>query len=187
MMGHPAFRNAAMFRLLSCAALLALAACARGSGFTLQVDDTRPEGRMAPRYSYDHAGCGGRNLAPALHWQGQPPATRSFALTVFDPDAPTGNGFWHWAVLDLPASASGLPEGGTLPPPARAIRNDYGVQGWGGPCPPVGDRPHHYVFTLYALDVPRLDLPPDVSPVMAGSAMRDHAIGMARETLTFGR
>jgi hypothetical protein len=122
-----------------------------------------------------------------LHWSGAPAGTRSFAVTVFDPDAPTGSGFWHWMAIDLPAAAHGLPEGGALPAPGRAIRNDYGDKAWGGPCPPAGDRPHHYVFTVYALDVPALGAPADASPALTGFMLHGHVIGKAQRTLTFGR
>ncbi|MEI7037368.1 YbhB/YbcL family Raf kinase inhibitor-like protein [Fulvimonas yonginensis] len=176
-----------MFRPFACLALVALATTAQAGTFRLRVDAADAQGHIATRYSYDRFGCSGANVAPAVHWDGAPAGTRSFALTVFDPDAPTGSGFWHWVVIDLPASAHGLAEGGRLPPPARAVRNDYGDKAWGGPCPPAGDPPHHYVFTVYALDVPALGVPADASPALTGFMLRSHVLGKAQQTLTFGR
>jgi hypothetical protein len=110
-------------------------------------------------------GCSGGNLSPALEWRNPPPGTRSFALLMHDQDAPTGSGFWHWAVYNIPLSATGLARGAgntpaALPPPAVGGMTDFhdaGVTGgngnYGGPCPPLSDRPHRYVFTLYALAV----------------------------------
>jgi Raf kinase inhibitor-like YbhB/YbcL family protein len=110
-------------------------------------------------------GCTGGNISPALQWENAPAGTKSFALTMYDPDAPTGSGFWHWTVYNIPASAKGLAQGAgyaatTLPAPAFGGSNDFqdtGVTGangnYGGPCPPAGDAPHRYVFTLYALGV----------------------------------
>lgn len=172
---------------LACLALACLATAAYASDFALHVEGADAQGRLAPRYSYDHFGCSGDNIAPALRWNAPPAGTRSFAVTVFDPDAPTGSGFWHWMVVDVPASARGLPEGGALPNPGRAIRNDYGDKAWGGPCPPSGDRPHHYVFTVYALDVPAVGAPADASPALTGFMLHNHVLGKAQRTLTFGR
>jgi Raf kinase inhibitor-like YbhB/YbcL family protein len=176
-----------MLRTFACLALACLATAAHAGNFTLQVEGADAHGRLAARYSYDRFGCTGANLAPALHWSAPPAGTRSFAVTVFDPDAPTGSGFWHWVAIDLPAALRGLPEGGALPAPARAIRNDYGDKAWGGPCPPAGDRPHHYVFTVYALDVPALGAADDASPALTGFMLHSHVLGKAQQTLTFGR
>lgn len=176
-----------MLRTLAFLALALSATTARADAFHLQVDAADAHGRIAPRYSYDRFGCRGANVAPAVRWDGAPAGTQGFALTVFDPDAPTGSGFWHWMVIDLPATAHGLAEGGALPSPARAVRNDYGDKAWGGPCPPVGDRPHRYVFTVYALDVPSLGVPAEASPALTGFVLHGHVLGKAQRTLTFGR
>jgi Raf kinase inhibitor-like YbhB/YbcL family protein len=100
------------------------------------------------------AACGGTNLAPDLQWTGAPANTKSFAITEFDPDAPTGVGFWHWTVVNIPASVTSLAAGAPLPSGAIAGLTDYGLAGYQGPCPPEGDRPHHYTFTVSALDIP---------------------------------
>lgn len=143
-------------------------------------------GLIPPVHSFDGFGCTGDNLSPALAWSSAPEGTRSFALMVHDPDAPTGGaGFWHWAVLDIPADAAGLPQGaGTadgavLPDGARQLRNDFGVPGWGGPCPPEGAPPHRYDFTLYALPVDRLELPDGATTSLAGFLITTGTLGTA--------
>ena len=100
-------------------------------------------------------GCAGGNLSPALAWADPPDGTRSFTLTMYDPDAPTGSGFWHWLVCNIPADcralAAAIGAGGALPAGAVETASDFGAPGYGGPCPPEGDHPHRYVFSLHAL------------------------------------
>jgi len=175
-----------MRTFLSTLFFAAAAVSAQAADFKLAVD-AGADGGFAQRHTYNGFGCTGQNLAPALHWEGVPAKARSLALTVYDPDAPTGSGWWHWVVLDLPAASTGLPQGGALPASAFALRNDYGDTRWGGPCPPQGDKPHHYVFTIHALDVPDLGLPADASPAKAGFMIRQHTVGTAQVTLRYGR
>jgi Raf kinase inhibitor-like YbhB/YbcL family protein len=119
-------------------------------------------------------GCSGGNVSPQLAWSGAPEGTRSFALTCFDPDAPTGSGFWHWVVVNIPATVAelpldaGNPKSGTLPAGALQVRTDYGAAGYGGPCPPPGDHPHRYLFTLFALGVDQLPVTADTSCAVVG-------------------
>lgn len=104
--------------------------------------------------------CGGDNRSPQLSWSGAPSGTKSYAITCFDPDAPTGAGYWHWLTWNVPASTTSLPLGfGTGDSPSMGVTgtNDYGMRGYGGPCPPPGDGAHRYIFTVYALDVDSLD------------------------------
>ncbi len=115
---------------------------------------------------YAEPGVGGANVSPDLSWSGGPEGTRSFAVTCFDPDAPTGSGWWHWVVTDIPASVTSLAEGAPLPDGARTWNNDYGYPGWGGPWPPPGPA-HHYVFTVFAVGVDRLDVPDEASSAVA--------------------
>ena len=117
-------------------------------------------------------GCGGSNVSPALTWSGAPDGTRSFAVMCFDPDAPTGSGFWHWVVVNIPPAVTHLPagagSGNGLPAGALQTRTDYGVPGYGGPCPPAGDHPHRYLFTLHAVGIDSLPVAADTSAAVIG-------------------
>lgn len=174
-----------MRRLIATLLASAFALGAHAADFQVQVDGEH--GRLPQSSSFHGFGCTGNNRAPAVHWQHAPVGTRSYALTVYDPDAPTGSGWWHWVVVDLPASSVALPAGGHLPAGALAVRNDYGQAAWGGPCPPKGDAPHRYIFTVYALDIPAIELPEGASPALAGFMIHGHTLGQAQVTLTYGR
>lgn len=136
-------------------------------------------------------GCKGENISPELAWEGAPAGTKSFVVTVYDPDAPTGSGWWHWVVVDIPASAKELPRGsgsgkGELPKGARQTRTDFGKPGYGGPCPPPGN-PHHYIFTIHALKVDQLEVDPDASAAMVGFMTNSNSLGKATFTATYKR
>ena len=136
-------------------------------------------------------GCDGGNVSPDLAWSGAPEGTKSFALTLYDPDAPTGSGWWHWVVVDIPGDATGLPAGASgdaakLPEGTRETRTDAGAPGYVGPCPPPGPA-HRYVVTLTALKVDGLDVPSDASAAMVGYAAGANALGRAELTVTYGR
>ena len=134
---------------------------------------------------FDGFGCTGENRSPQLSWTGAPAGTESFAVTMYDPDAPTGSGWWHWVVFDLPADARELPAGaggdasGVLPKGAIASVTDYGVPGYGGPCPPEGDGPHQYVITVYALDTEHLGLDATANPATVGFYLGNHTLAKA--------
>ena len=160
--------------------------------FTLSSTDFTDGGRIAEAQVFNEFGCKGGNVSPALSWSGAPAGTQSFALLVHDPDAPTGSGWWHWVVYNIPANTTSLPAGAGDPKkrqmPAGAVqgRTDYGSVGYGGPCPPPG-KPHHYHFQLYALKVAKLDLPADASPAMVGFNVRAQALGQAEIVGLYGR
>jgi hypothetical protein len=159
--------------------------------FDLTSPDVKMGHPMGEEQEYKGFGCKGGNLSPELNWKGAPAGTLSYAVTVYDPDAPTGSGWWHWVVYDIPASASGLPGGAVvktaLPAGAKQGRNDYGDRNFGGACPPAGDKPHHYIFTVYALKVAKLDVPEDASPALIGFMLHANRIGLAKLTATYSR
>jgi Raf kinase inhibitor-like YbhB/YbcL family protein len=137
--------------------------------------------------------CTGKNVSPALQWKGAPKGTKSFALTVYDPNAPTGSGWWHWVVFNIPATATGLPKNAgdlnahLMPPGVIQGRTDFGTSGYGGPCPPKGDKPHHYIFTLYALDVDHLDADANASAAFVGYNIHFHTLAKAHFVGRYGR
>lgn len=130
-------------------------------------------------------GCRGGNRSPHLRWEGAPAGTRSFAVTCFDPDAPTGSGFWHWVVVNIPPHVAelpadaGNPASGKLPAGALQVRTDFGRPGYGGPCPPEGDHPHRYFFTVYAVDLDQLPVTADTSPAVVGFHLHFHTLAKA--------
>ncbi|WJF89395.1 YbhB/YbcL family Raf kinase inhibitor-like protein [Paraburkholderia bonniea] len=136
------------------------------TAFRLWSDAFAANGFMSKAQEFDSKAFGvdGGNCSPDLQWEAPPPGTQSFALTVYDPDAPTGSGFWHWVMVNLPADLRALPtgagsaDGSLLPPEALQLRNDYGLPGFGGAAPPRGDKPHRYIFQLHAMKVAQLPL-----------------------------
>jgi Raf kinase inhibitor-like YbhB/YbcL family protein len=154
-------------------ACVVIASCGGGNAQTPVFTLTSPDlasGTFSTQYILTGFGCTGGNISPALNWSGAPAGTKSYALNVFDPDAPTGSGFWHWAVYNIPVTVNSLPRGAgnspaTLPAPAFGGNTDLldtgttgGNGNYGGPCPPAGDPPHRYIFTLYALSVDDLQV-----------------------------
>lgn len=159
-----ALAASALVSALALGGCAGMGAGAAASSFKLSSPDLA-SGTFATQHILNGFGCTGGNVSPALTWSGVPPGTKSLALQVHDPDAPTGSGFWHWAVYDISPSTTGLARGAgnspaSLPAGAYGGQTDFrdtgatGVNGnYGGPCPPAGDAPHRYVFTLYALGV----------------------------------
>ena len=174
-------------------AAAATATPAKTPGFTLASPDIAANSTIGATHVFNNWGCTGGNVSPRLEWNGAPEDTQSFALTVYDPDAPTGSGFWHWVVVNIPATAHALPpgagtsDGKALPAGSLQVSTDFGAPGYGGPCPPVGDKPHRYIFTLYALKAPKLDLPEHATAAVAGFMIHFNVIGQASFTATYGR
>ncbi len=168
-------------------ALLAAAATfsmvAHAQNFTLHSTDLGGQADM--RQVYNGFGCTGGNLSPELSWSGAPAGTKSFALTLFDPDAPTGSGWWHWVVFDLPAgvhelaTGAGAADGSGLPAGAVQGITDFGVPGYGGPCPPTGGGAHRYVLTVYALKVAKLGLDSKALPASVSFMMGQQTLAKA--------
>ena len=135
--------------------------------------------------TYCEPQCGGSNVSPDLTWSGAPEGTKSYAVTCFDPDAPTGSGWWHWIAFDIATAQTSLSAGQGPDAPMRQWRNDYGYVGYGGPCPPPGPA-HRYVFTVHALDVEKLDVPDEATSAACRFTLLSHAIDRASFTATFG-
>jgi Raf kinase inhibitor-like YbhB/YbcL family protein len=125
------------------------------------------------------------NTSPQLSWSGAPEGTKSYAITVYDPDAPTGSGFWHWTVANIPAEVTELATGGPVPSGAVEGRTDYGSAGFGGAAPPPGHGPHRYIFTVFAVDTDRLDVTPDNSGAVFGFNLYFHTLAKATITATY--
>ena len=158
--------------------------------FTLMSTSFKNSSTMQIQQAYTQAG--GPNISPELYWTNPPAGVKSYALTVYDPDAGKGKGWWHWLQLGIPAATTQLPLGygrrqvSEMDPGFVVCTNSFGNTGYSGPCPPAGDPPHHYIFTLYALNVAQLppcsDSPPDVN-----KDIQAHSIGKAVLTGLYGR
>ncbi len=171
--------------------LLAGAASAGAAQFTLTSPDIKPGARISDEQASDSSNgldCAGKNISPALSWSGAPKGTKSFAISVYDPDAPSGSGFWHWVVIDIPADTTSLPKNAgdpkasLLPAGAVQTRTDLGVPGYAGMCPPKGDKPHHYHFQIFAVDVDKLG--PDANATGTWVGFNLHYHTLAKATLT---
>ncbi len=140
---------------------------------------------------YVHTSVGGKNLSPQLAWSGFPEETQGFAVTVYDPDAPTASGFWHWVVTGIPGSVTELPRGAGdqagsgLPEGARQLRNDGGFPGYVGAAPPAGHGPHRYFVVVHALDVPDMGVPADATPAFHGFNLFSHTLARATLVATY--
>ena len=193
----------------SAAALAAAVVCARPAaaqqagapaarsaaraGFVLTSPDLAPGARVGARHVANTFGCSGQNVSPALAWRGAPTGTKSYAVTVYDPDAPTGSGWWHWVVYNVPvtttslAAGAGDAPGSGLPAGAAQGTTDFGTKGYGGPCPPPGDRPHRYVFTVHALKVDKIDVPANATAALVGFNLNANRLASASFTARYGR
>jgi Raf kinase inhibitor-like YbhB/YbcL family protein len=165
--------------------LLSVSAPVLAGSFTLSSDDIVSGEFMSKAQEFTGFGCSGGDTSPHLKWSGAPESTKSFAITVYDPDAPTGSGWWHWQIVNIPMSVMELPAGAgntaknMAPEGSQQIQNDYGSRGFGGACPPAGHGIHHYRFTVHALSVESLDLPAEASGALAGYMINGNTIESA--------
>lgn len=174
-----------MFKKLIFTLLFVLTGNASAEGFYLTSSDI--QGQIADDQVFNSFGCSGKNISPQLSWGNIPTGTKSFAVTAYDPDAPTGSGWWHWVVFNIDKSVSGLKTGASttssnkqgMPTGAVESSTSYGSKGFGGACPPKGDKPHRYIFTVYALDTENIEQTADARPELIGFFLNSHVIAKA--------
>ncbi len=163
------------------------------AGLVVTSPDVKPGAKIPDEHAYNAMGCKGQNISPAIEWKGAPAKTKSYALTMYDPDAPTGSGFWHWIVYNIPANVTKLDAGAgdpgknLLPQGAVQGNTDVGKPGYVGPCPPQGDKPHHYQITVIALDVDTLGVPSGATAAIVGFTMHFHTLAKAKLTAIYSR
>ncbi|TXI13985.1 MAG: YbhB/YbcL family Raf kinase inhibitor-like protein [Pedobacter sp.] len=169
---------------LTLIALVGLATVSQAQNtFTLKSDDLG--GQMSPKQEFNGFGCKGENISPQLSWVNPPKGTQSYAITVYDPLAPTGSGWWHWVVFDIPATANfvpanaGNPSSSLLPSGSIQGMTDFGKPGYGGPCPPEGHGFHQYIITIYALKKEKLGLDQQAGPATVGYVLNANTIEKA--------
>jgi len=179
---------------ISTAALLSLSASSFAANhFSVTSTDMSSDKPLTQQQVFNDFGCSGQNISPQLAWANAPEGTKSFAVTLYDPDAPTGSGWWHWTLVNLPATTTSLPAGAgdrqkpQLPAGAIQGRNDYGYAGFGGACPPPGAKPHRYQFTVWALNTDKLPLDNQSSGAMVGYMLNNAALAKAEMTVKFGQ
>ncbi len=181
-----------MHHPLTTIVLLVATITASGQGnFTLTSNDLG--GQATKEQVFTGFGCSGANKSPQLAWSNAPNGTKSFAVTMYDPDAPTGSGWWHWVAFDLPATCTGLPSGAGSPGasglPVGAIQSmtDFGSTGYGGPCPPVGHGAHRYIITVYALGAEKLGLDAKATAPLVGFSLHQQTLAKASLLFYYGR
>ena len=161
---------------------LTLSSSVFAGSLTLSSQDISEAKFMSKAHEFNGFGCSGGDKSPHLQWSGIPKGTKSFAITAYDPDAPTGSGWWHWQIVNIPMSVrelatdAGNTKNMTVPKGSMQIQNDYGTRGFGGACPPKGHGVHHYRFTVHALSIEKLELPEDASGALAGYMINAHTI-----------
>jgi Raf kinase inhibitor-like YbhB/YbcL family protein len=163
------------------------------AGFELTSPDIADGQTIAQKHVFNGFGCSGQNVSPVLRWQGAPAGTKSFAVVVYDPDAPTGSGWWHWVIFNIPANFSSLaagagdPNRSGLPAGSTHAITDFGSPGYGGPCPPPGDKPHRYFFRVHALGVEKIDMQTTASPALVGFNINANTLATAQLVALYGR
>jgi len=171
-------------------AFLMTTAPALAADFTVTSADAK-NGSLSETNFLNMMGCTGMNVSPQIAWSGAPEGTKSFVVSIYDQDAQTGSGWWHWIVANVPASATELPQGAgndpaKLPEGSLQTNTDGGHPGYGGPCPPVGQT-HRYLITVNALSVEKLELPPNATGALVGMLANMNSLGKATLTVTAGR
>lgn len=172
-----------MKKIIIHAVMMLTASLTFAQTFTLKSKDLN--GQVTSHQVLNGFGCAGENLSPELSWENAPAGTKSFAITVYDKDAPTGSGWWHWVVFDIPAGSTELKPGAgdvakkLLPEGAIQSITDFGSAGYGGPCPPQGDKPHQYIITVYALKTNTLGLDAKASPALVGYYLYGNTLAKA--------
>ena len=171
---------------------LFLTSVAFADDFRLKSNDVTDGENLKADQVFNSFGCIGLNKSPQVSWSGAPKNTKSFSINVYYPDAPTGSGWWHWTIFNIPADVNNLENGASgdkskLPEGVIEGRTDYGKSEFGGACPPEGDKPHRYIFTIYALDVEKLDLDGNSSGALVGYYLNSHALSKASITATYSR
>lgn len=177
--------------MLKIISLMLFSTSVMAANFSLTSQTLKNGGTLPLKNVFNSFGCSGQNISPELAWKNAPAATKSFAINVFDPDAPTGSGFWHWTAFNIPVSVSELAEGASadkskFPVSAVQGRTDFGKPGYGGACPPPG-KPHRYIFTVYALKVESLPLTEEASGAMVGFYLGQNSLAKASLTVKYGR
>lgn len=173
--------------------LLLLFSYAAGYSQTFTLRSSDVGGQATDKQVFNGFGCTGQNISPQLSWSNPPAGTKSFAVTVHDPDAPTGSGFWHWVVFDIPVSANELKTNAgnllTKLAPQGAIQSitDFGTTGYGGPCPPEGHGSHQYIMTVYALKTEKLGLDSKTPPALVGFNLWNNTIQKASIIMYYKR
>ncbi|KQA21609.1 YbhB/YbcL family Raf kinase inhibitor-like protein [Vibrio metoecus] len=153
---------------------------------SITSQDIQEGSRMAKQFAFNGFGCSGDNLSPQLSWNNAPKGTKSFAITAYDPDAPTGSGWWHWVAVDIAADQHNVARGAAKQLKGiRELNNDYGFSGFGGACPPQGHGMHRYQFTVWALPFEKMELPQEASNALVGFMLRANALGQATLTATY--
>lgn len=165
-------------------------AISNAADFTLSSKDISEGKQLTQKHVFKGFGCAGQNMSPQLSWTNAPEGTKSFVVTTYDPDAPTGSGWWHWVAFNIPAKTTELTTDASakklMPTGTVESRTDFGIKSFGGACPPPGSV-HRYIFTVYALDVEKLDLDADASPALVGFMTKAHALASAKITAVFNR
>ena len=161
--------------------------------FEIFSQDIKYGKKISENHVFNSFGCTGQNIFPQISWKNVPEKTKSFALTVYDPDAPTGSGWWHYNLVNIPVKYNELPtnfgkdDKFAINDGMMQVRNDFGSYKFGGPCPPKGDKPHRYFFTIYALKTDKLDIPETATSAYAGFMIKQNVIAKAELVAPYGR